>query len=438
MTMIPTSANDNQPANTNHRNNDRRRVLRHGSISLGQSVVIAASSLRVNLLRALLTALGIIIGTGAVVAIISITEGNTANINSRLGNLSPTVLVVTPQSAIGIGGVRAGAGTASTLTLDDVTALQSVPHVSAVSPIVNTGANNQIIFQNQNWNTRVQGVYPDYQQIDNWNMAEGTWFSQQAEDQQAPDAVLGSVVVQQLFTPLGVDPVGQQIRIGSQTFTVVGVLQSKGASTFGQDPDDIIYVPFTTAITRLVGARASQTVNTIDVQADNVGNVDLVQNDITNLLTSRHGTTDFTVRNQNQIISTVQQTSQSLTLLLVGIAAISLLVGGIGIMNIMLVTVTERTREIGIRIAIGARQRDILTQFLIEATVLTVVGGAIGVIIGTTTGYILSKAFTWPFLVDPRSIILAFGVSAVVGLVFGFYPAQRAARLDPIVALRTE
>ena len=410
-----------------------------GRISFYQSVRIALGALRANLLRALLTTLGIIIGTGAVVAIIAVTEGNTASITSRLGALGPNVVVISPQSATGAGGVRAGAGTAQTLTLADATAMSTqVSHLNAISPIENAGNSTQIIFQNQNWNSRVQGVYPSYQQIGNWTLDEGQWFSQNAEDQQLPQVVIGATVAAELFTPLGIDPIGQTIRVGTASLTVVGVLHPKGASTFGANPDDILYIPLSTAQTQFVGASVTY-VNTIEVQADTADDVNQVIADITTLLTQRHnGTQDFTVRNQNQITSTIQQTSQTLTILLVGIASISLVVGGIGIMNIMLVTVTERTREIGIRIAIGAREGDILTQFLLEAVVLTMAGGLVGIALGTGIGALLAHSFGWPFVIDGRSILLAFGVSALVGIVFGFYPAQRAARLDPITALRSE
>jgi putative ABC transport system permease protein len=420
----------------------KKPSLPTGTISFLQSFLISLRALRANIVRSLLTTLGIIIGTGAVVAIIAVTEGNTASITSNLSTLGPNVVVISPQSAQGFGGVRSGAGSAQTLTLDDANAISSqVSHVLAMSPILNAGNSSQIVFQNQNWNTTVQGVYPAYQQIDTWSMDSGQWFDQSAIDDRLPQAVIGSAIVDQLFTPLGADPMGQSIRIGSQPFTVVGVLKSKGASTFGRSPDDVIYVPLTTARARLTGSSSTNSVNSIQVQADSADNVTQVVSDITLLLEQRHKITttdDFTVRNQNQLTSTIQQTSQTLTILLVGIASISLLVGGIGIMNIMLVTVTERTREIGIRIAIGAREIDILTQFLLEAILLTMIGGLIGIGIGIGIGYILSQSFHWPFIVDSRSALLSFVVSAIVGIVFGFYPAQRAARLDPIVALHSE
>ena len=252
--------------------------------------------------------------------------------------------------------------------------------------------------------------------------------------------MLGQTVVDNLFTPLGIDPVGQEIRISNVTFTVVGTLAAKGSTGFGANADDVVYIPFSTAQQRLSG---SQFVNSIVLTADNTGDVNSVQSATQALLEQRHNITNpandnFTIQNASQVLSTVQATAESLTILLVGVAAVSLIVGGIGIMNIMLVSVTERTREIGIRIAIGARQRDVLTQFLIEAFVLSALGGIVGLIIGPICAFVIASTNKYPFVIDPLSILLAFGVSALVGIIFGFYPAQRAARMDPIEALRTE
>jgi putative ABC transport system permease protein len=271
-------------------------------------------------------------------------------------------------------------------------------------------------------------------------MQEGNFFTQADEQSGASVAVLGQTVVDNLFTPLGIDPIGQQIRISNVTFTVVGTLVAKGSTGFGANTDDIVYIPFNTAQQRLSGNRF---VNSIVLTADNSGNVNSVQSAAQALLEQRHNISnpandDFTIQNASQILSTVQGTAQSLTILLVGVAAVSLIVGGIGIMNIMLVSVTERTREIGIRIAIGARQRDVLTQFLIEAFVLSALGGLVGLIIGPIGAFALAHTNNYPLVIDPLSILIAFGVSALIGIVFGFYPAQRAARMDPIVALRTE
>jgi len=413
----------------------RRR--RGGMPALYQNCVSALKALRANKMRSLLTSLGIIIGVSAVIVMISIGESSAAAINQRLSGLSPTEIIVRPGSASS-GGIRQGAGTLSSLTQADADAIASqVPNVAAVSPVVN--ANGQVVFDNQNWATSIQGVYPDYQQIANWQMQEGAFFTAQDEQNSNPVAVIGQTVADNLFTPVGVDPVGQQIRIGSVPFTVVGVLATKGSSGFG-NADDIVYVPFSTAQQQLTG---SKNASSIDVQASSTSQVNNVQAAVQQLLEQRHHITnpqndDFTIQNQSQILQTVQSTSQTLFILLVGVASISLLVGGIGIMNIMLVSVTERTREIGIRMAIGARPRDVMTQFLIEALMLSALGGIVGILLGIG-GAVAYAFFTKnAFVLSPLAVLLAFGFSAFVGIVFGFYPARQGAKLDPIVALRTE
>jgi len=399
----------------------------------------ALQSLRANKMRSLLTSLGIIIGVGAVIVMISISEASAASINNRLSGLNPTELIIRGGSTGGAGGkggggtVRGGAGSLQTLTQADADALASLPMVSAVSPILNVSG--QVVFQNQNWSTTTQGVYPDYQQIGSWQMQEGGFFSSNS----GMYAVIGQTIVSNLFTPLGVDPIGQEIRIGRVSFTVVGVLAAKGGSSFG-NADDVVYVPFNTAQQQL---SESTHVNTIDVTADNTSDVTNVQTEVQQTLEQRHNISssandDFTIQNQSQILQTVQATSQTLTILLVGVASISLIVGGIGIMNIMLVSVTERTREIGIRMAIGARPGDVMTQFLIEAIMLSVLGGIVGILLGVGGGLIYSAVTSTVFALSPLAVLLAFGFAGGVGIVFGFYPARRAARLDPIVALRTE
>jgi putative ABC transport system permease protein len=285
----------------------------------------------------------------------------------------------------------------------------------------------------------VQGVYPNYQSIQSWQMARGTWYSTDDETAAQPVAVIGQTIVDNLFATTGTNPIGQTIRINGQLFRVVGQLQSKGAQGF-TNPDDVIFVPYSTALSRL---KNSTYIDQIQVQVDNANNVNQVQLIVTALLEKRHHITagvadDFRVRNSNQLVQTAQQQSTVLGALLVGIAAISLSVGGIGIMNIMLVSVTERTREIGIRMAIGARQRDIRNQFLIEALTLSSLGGIIGITLGILGGFALVSAFHLPFVPSIPAVLLAFGVSAAVGVVFGLYPAVRASKLDPIVALRTE
>ena len=320
-----------------------------------------------------------------------------------------------------------GAGTQQTLSQGDADAISSqVANVAAVSPVVN--ASGQVIFRNQNWATSVQGVYPTYQQIGSWQLQEGTFFLSSDDQSVNSVAVIGQTVADNLFTPLGVDPIGQQIRIRNVPFTVIGVLSPKGASGFG-NADDIIYVPFSTAQQRLTG---NHNVNSIDVMADSSAQVNNVQNATQQLLEQLHHISnplqdDFTIQNQSQVLQTVQSASQTLTILLVSIASVSLLV-----------SVTERTREIGIRIAIGARPRDVMTQFLIEALMLSALGGLVGIILGTSGALMYSLFSKSLFVLNPLSVLLAFGFAAAVGTVFGFYPAQRAARMDPIVALRAE
>ncbi len=412
-----------------------RRV--RGIPAIFMSLKSAVRALRANILRSLLTSLGIIIGVGAVIMMISISEGNSASINQRLSTLKPLQLTIRPGSARSAGNVRQGGGTLQSLTQADADAIAQQPGVTAASPVIN--ANGQIIFSNQNWQTSIQGVYPDYQQIGSWTMQEGSFISDSDEQSGKNVAVLGQTVVDNLFSA-GIDPVGQQVRISNVPFTVVGTLASKGSTGFGANADDIVFIPLSTAMQRL---NHSQYVNSIVLTANNPANVNNVQNEVQQLLEQRHNITnslldDFTIQNLSQVLSTVQSANQSLTILLVSVAAISLVVGGIGIMNIMLVSVTERTREIGIRIAVGARPRDVMTQFLIEALVLSILGGAIGALLGPFGAVLMSGTNGFPFVLDPLSILLAFGVAAMVGIIFGFYPAQRAARLDPIVALRTE
>ncbi len=417
----------------------RQIKRRRGLLAIYQSCKSALEAVRANKLRSLLTSLGIIIGVAAVIVMISTSESNAAAINGRLSALNPNELVVRAGST-SVGGVRGGSGTATSLTQANADAIAAqVPHISAISPIVNVSG--QVIFQSQNWSTSIQGVYPAYQQLGSWQMQEGSFIADSDEQSASAVAVIGQTVEDNLFTPAGVDPLGQQIRIRNVPFTIVGVLAAKGASASSfSDPDDVVYVPFSTAQERLTG---TSSVNSIDILADNSANLNSVQAATEQLLEQLHGITnpaedDFTIQNQAQILQTAQATSQSLTLLLISVAAISLLVGGIGIMNIMLVSVTERTREIGIRMAIGARPSDVMTQFLIEALMLSVLGGLVGVLLGTAGAYVDATVTSSLFVLDPLSVLIAFGFAAAVGAVFGFYPAQRAARLDPIVALRVE
>jgi putative ABC transport system permease protein len=325
----------------------------------------------------------------------------------------------------------------TTLKAADADAIASkIPGVSAISPVVGGGA--QVIAGNQNWQTRVQSVRPDYFAIQDWSIEKGAFFTQLDDANAANVAVLGQTVYTNLF-PNNQNPLGQLIRIRNVPFTVIGVLATKGAG-FGGDQDDSILIPFRTGQVRLFGAN---NVNQIMLQVADANQVDVVTQQIAPILRQRHElqppqNNDFTVRSNNDVISRVEGVSQTLTLLLASVAAVSLIVGGIGIMNIMLVSVTERTREIGIRLAIGAQPRDILSQFLVEAIVLSVLGGAIGILVGVAVAMLMPLIAGWTTAIPWNAIVLAFGVSALIGVFFGLYPAQKASRLDPIVALRYE
>ena len=409
--------------------------MRRGLL-IGANLRAALKALLANRLRSFLTLLGLIFGVAAVIASVTLTSGVSANITQQFASLGTNMLVITNGVASNRGAVE-GVGSAPSLTVSDVQALTTVPHLVNVSPLL--VVHIQAIYGGQNWSTQVDGVYPSYQSLQNWQMAEGSWFSASDESAGLPVAVLGQTVVQNLFASSGTDPIGQTIRINNQLYRVVGTLQPKGQAG-GSSADDVIYVPFTTALNRLDNTTF---VSSIQAQVDNVNNVSQAQQDVTTLLEKQHhihagAANDFRVFNSNQLIQTAQQEVATIAALLIGIAAISLTVGGIGIMNIMLVSVSERTREIGIRMAVGARQSDIRNQFLIEALTLSAVGGIIGIVFGLVAGLALVVAFQQPFAPSIIPILLAFGVSATVGVIFGLYPAVRASRLDPIVALRTE
>ncbi|HEV7662947.1 MAG TPA: ABC transporter permease [Chloroflexota bacterium] len=403
-----------------------------------QSIPSALAALRSNKGRSVLTTLGIIIGVAAVIAIVALGEGASASVNSQLAGLGTNLLTIQPGSTSS-GGARTGSGNAVTLKAADADAIsQNLAGISGVSPVVSGSA--QVIAGAQNWSTRVQAVMPAYLTIENWTIDQGSTFTVQDNTNSNNVAVLGTTVVSSLF-PNGQSPIGQTIRIRNVPFTVVGVLASKGATAGpGGDQDDTILIPFQTGQVRLFGASS---INQIVVQVADANQITTVTTQMTTLLRQQHrlassAADDFSIRNNNDIITRASGVSSTMTMLLGGVAAVSLVVGGIGIMNIMLVSVTERTREIGIRLAIGAQPGDVLSQFLVEAVVLSILGGAIGIVIGAGTALLLPIVVGWATVVPWNAIVLAFGVSAAIGVFFGIYPARKASQLDPIIALRYE
>ncbi len=397
------------------------------------TTVIALRALRRNKLRSALTALGIIIGVAAVIAMVGIGNGAKSQVEAQVASLGRNVVTVFPGS-FSSGGARGGWGSASTLTVEDTEAIaREVAGVVSISPEVRD--RNQVLANGLNWNTQIIGESPDFLSIRAWDIDSGTMFSDADVRSAAKVCVLGSTVAKQLFPD--VDPVGQILRVRNIPFVIRGVLKSKGFNFFGQDQDDTVVVPYTTHMRRI---NRRTTVSSIMIEASAPEAMQRIQDDISALLLQRHAVreADFTVRNQLELAQTATATTRVMTSLLGAIAGVSLLVGGIGIMNIMLVSVTERTREIGIRLAIGAHDRDIRVQFLIEAMVLSSLGGIIGVLLGIGISQSLSVLNGWPVLVSTNAILLAVGFSALVGVLFGFYPAHKAAQLDPIEALRFE
>ena len=397
---------------------------------------IALRALARNKLRAFLTMLGIIIGVGAVIAMVAIGEGAKSTIRAQIAALGTNVLIVLPGSNVQ-GGVRAGFGNVNTLLDSDAKAMaRELPSVAFVSPVLRR--QDQVVAGNLNWGTWAQGVAPEFQQIRDWQVAEGRFLHEGDMDSAAKVAVIGQTVARQLFG--NDDALDAVIRIRNIPFRVVGILGAKGQTGQGTDQDDTIMIPYTTMQKRLMRITWVQS---IVVKAVSAERVEEAQEQITLLLRQRHRIgpereDDFNVRNLSDIAEAATTTARVMAVLLGSVASISLLVGGIGIMNIMLVSVTERTREIGIRMAVGARSRDIMLQFLVEAVVMAATGGLIGILLGVGSSEVIKQWAQWPTLIDPAIIAIAFLFSGAVGVFFGFYPAKKAANLDPIDALRYE
>jgi putative ABC transport system permease protein len=408
-------------------------------INIPSTLKISLRALRVNKMRSALTMLGIIIGVGAVIAMLAVGTGASERISQQIASIGSNLIIILPGSTTS-GGLRMGMGSQPTLTKDDADAIQKeCSAVQDVAPVLNGAA--QIVYGNQNWSTGVYGTTPSMLNIRDWPLASGRPFTDQDVKSATKVCLLGQTVVENLFG--SIDPIGQVVRIKKVPFTVIGILDKKGQSPQGQDQDDTVYIPVTTAQKKIFGTTFPGMVRTIMVKAKSTEDLDTAEKQITELLRQRHRIgpkkeNDFTVRNLTQIMQVAEQSTKVMTLLLGAIASVSLLVGGIGIMNIMLVSVTERTREIGIRMAVGAKTWDIRLQFIIEALTLSLIGGVAGIIAGISGSQIISAFAGWSTIVSVLSIFLAFGFSGLVGIFFGFYPAYKASLLNPIDALRYE
>jgi len=410
-------------------------------VNVGQSVKIAVRSLRVNKLRSALTMLGIIIGVGAFIAMVAVGAGAQARVAEQIQSLGSNLIIVLSGS-ITTSGIRLGQGSQLTITEDDAAAIaREAPAIQVAAPSVRGTA--QVVYGNLNWGTVIQGVTVDYFEARDWALDSGRPFTQEEVDGAGKVALLGQTTAQNLFADA--DPVGQIIRVRKVPFTVIGVLGRKGQNSWGQDQDDVVLIPISTAKKKVLGTSQSnsRSVGAISVKVRAGEDMAAATEQLRALLRQRHRLQpyqddDFSLRNLAEILQTQEESSRVMTYLLAAIASVSLLVGGIGIMNIMLVSVTERTREIGLRMAVGARGRDILAQFLIEAVTLSLIGGIIGIAAGLGGSRAIAYFAEWYTLVAPESIALAFGFAAAVGVFFGYYPARKAARLDPIEALRFE
>jgi putative ABC transport system permease protein len=397
---------------------------------------LALKALRQNVLRTALTMLGIIIGVGAVICVVAIGEGAQARVERAITNIGANMIWV-EAGGVNRAGVRTGAFGTKTLTLGDYEAIKEhVRLVTNVTPQADTRV--QVVYGNQNWGTSVRGVGPEYLALKNWNVVRGGMYTEVDVERANNVCVLGQTIVDQLFGSQ--DPIGETIRVKDQPCVVVGVLDVKGQSATGQDQDDNFLMPYTTVMKKIKG---QPWLDDIMCSATSAKVLDQAEQDIAVIVRERHhirpgSDDDFNLRHPTEIAEAVKQSTQTMEMLLAAVASVSLLVGGIGIMNIMLVSVTERTREIGLRQAVGARGRDVLRQFLVEAVILSLIGGAIGIGVGTLGARTLADTFQWPTRVSTNAILLAFGCSAAIGVFFGYYPARQAANLDPIEALRFE
>jgi putative ABC transport system permease protein len=401
----------------------------------------ALRALRVNVMRSVLTTLGIIIGVAAVIIMVSVGTGAEALVADLIQSLGSNLIIVGPGTSTS-GGARLGRGTLPTITEDDATAIKrEIPGVYLAAPHVR--GSGQVVFGNLNWSTLIEGVTEEYFEVREWEIAMGRAFNYEEVKGAAKVVLLGETVIESLFPEQ--NSLGQIVRINRVPFEVVGVLKGKGQSPMGHDQDDVVFIPLSTAKKRVLGGRriSGKIVSSIFVKARSSELVSEVEEQVQALLRQRHRLrpsqdNDFFIRNLSQILETRAESSRAMALLLAAVASVSLVVGGIGIMNIMLVSVTERTREIGIRMAIGAKSVDILAQFLIEAVTLSIIGGIMGILIGVSGSIVIAIVSNWPIVIEIRSVILAFSFSAAVGVFFGFYPARKAAHLDPIAALRYE
>jgi putative ABC transport system permease protein len=409
-------------------------------ISLGETLRLAGRALRRNTLRSFLTTLGIIIGVGAVIFIQSIGEGAKSRVRAQIESAGTNIVMLFSGASQGPGG-RGGAGSQPTITWEDLRAIQTeLPSVRAVAPQINS--QQPVISETNTWNTQITGTTPDFFVIRNWPVSAGALFTASDQASAAKNAVIGQTAAENLFGP-GVDPIGQIVRIRDAPFTIVGVLERKGQNAMGTDQDDCIFIPLSAFQTRMQRGLGKFVPGRISISAVSPEAIPAVRQEVAQLLRERHrlgpeDEDDFSTSSMAEMTSMLTSTQDTMTLLLSAIALVSLVVGGIGVMNIMLVSVTERTREIGIRMAVGAQPTDIMMQFLVEALVLSALGGALGVIFGVGLGQVIAPKFGWTMETRTQIVFISLAVSAGVGIVFGLYPARKASRLDPIDALRYE